>query len=70
MKSGWAGFEEEFDQIVPRDRPDYSDVKRDLLREPVFNTKVHRRMAETLTGKKTAEEMFDEILRERQRKPQ
>ncbi len=36
MARGWEGFEEEFDRIVPRHRPDYEEVKRDLLREPLF----------------------------------
>jgi tetratricopeptide (TPR) repeat protein len=63
MNDGWAGFEKEFDRLVPRDRANYADVKRDLLREPIFNTKVHRRMAETFTEKKPAQEVFDEILR-------
>jgi hypothetical protein len=31
MMGGWTAFEEEFDRIVPRDRPDYGDIKRDLL---------------------------------------
>ena len=37
MKRGWAGFEEAFDEIVPRDRADYAAVKRDLLCEPIFS---------------------------------
>jgi hypothetical protein len=37
-KSGWEGFEQEFDRIVPRDRPDYADIKRDLLCETMFKT--------------------------------
>jgi len=70
FKGGWEAFEEEFDRIVPRDRPDYADVKRDLLREPIFNRKVHRRMTETFAGKMTVEEMFEEIQRDKERKPQ
>lgn len=54
---GWPGFEEEFDRIVPLDRPDYADVKRDLLREPLFLAKVHRRMSEEFTGQKTADDL-------------
>jgi tetratricopeptide (TPR) repeat protein len=69
FKGGWEAFEEEFDRIVPRDRPDYADVKRDLLREPIFNRKVHRRMTETFTGKMSVEEMFEEIQRDKERKP-
>jgi hypothetical protein len=65
---GWLGFEEEFDRVVPRSRPDYADVKRDLLREPLFIAKVHRRMSEEFTGQKTADEIWDEILREHHRK--
>jgi hypothetical protein len=70
MQRGWEGFEEEFDRVVPRDRPEYAEVKRDLLREPIFSSKVHRRMTETFSGKKTADEMFDEIRRESERRPQ
>jgi hypothetical protein len=46
MERGWEGFEEEFDRIVPRSRADYEDVKRELLCEPIFRLKVHRRLAE------------------------
>jgi hypothetical protein len=42
MKRGWAGFEEAFDRIVPPDGEDYAAIKRDLLREPVFNMQAHR----------------------------
>ena len=45
LQRGWAGFEEEFDRIVPRDRPDYEQVKRDLLREPVFSLMAQRNLA-------------------------
>jgi predicted Zn-dependent protease len=44
MKRGWAGFEETFDRIVPRSRPDYVEIKRNLLREPVFSPKAHGNM--------------------------
>src|SRR5262245_15498347 len=69
MKLGWPGFEEEFDRIVPRDRPDYADVKRDLLCEPIFSIKAHRNMADMVLGNKTVDELFDEMARE-QEKPQ
>ena len=70
LRRGWEGFEEEFDRIVPRDRPDYADVKRDLLREPLFSMKAHRNMVESLLGRKTIDEIFDEMARESERKPQ
>jgi hypothetical protein len=56
----WAGFEKAFDEIVPRTRPDYAEVKRDLLREPVFNPKVHERMSRVFLGQVTIEEMLQE----------
>ena len=46
MERGWEGFEQEFERIVPRSRADYEDVKRELLCEPIFRLKVHRRLAE------------------------
>jgi hypothetical protein len=64
LQRGWEGFEEEFDRTVPRDRPDYADVKRDLLCEPVFKIKAQRRLAETVTGIKTFDEVWDEIQRD------
>jgi hypothetical protein len=71
MKRGWAGFEEAFDRIVPRDREDYAAIKRDLLREPVFNMQAHRHMADVVLGRKTVDEVFDEMGRQLdQRKPQ
>ena len=70
MKRGWPGFEEEFDRIVPRDRPDYADVKRDLLCEPVFSMKAHRNLADAFLGRKTVDEIFDEMAREQEKKPQ
>jgi tetratricopeptide (TPR) repeat protein len=70
MKRGWAGFEEEFDRIVPRDRPDYADVKRDLLCEPIFSVKAHRSMADMVAGNKTVDELFHEMAREQEKKPQ
>lgn len=48
-KRGWTGFKEEFDRIVPRDRADYADVKRDLLCEPLFNIKAYRNMADAVS---------------------
>jgi len=70
MERGWAGFEEEFDRIVPRERPDYADVKRDLLREPIFSIKAHRNLADAVLGRKTVDEIFDEMDRQREQKPQ
>ena len=70
MKLGWPGFEAEFDRIVPRDRPDYADVKRDLLCEPIFSIKAHRNMADMVRGNKTVDELFDEMTREQEKKPQ
>ena len=68
MKRGWAGFEEEFDRAVPRDRSDYAAVKRDMLCEPLFNMKAHRNMADAVLGRKTVDEIFDEMARERGQK--
>jgi hypothetical protein len=68
MKRGWAGFEEEFDRIVPRDRPDYADVKRDMLCEPIFSMKAHRNMADAVLGRKTVDEIFDEMARQQRDK--
>jgi hypothetical protein len=71
MTQGWAGFEEAFDRVIPRSRADYADVKRDLLREPVFSIEAHRNMAEMVLGKKTVEEVFDQMARQREQdKPQ
>jgi hypothetical protein len=36
---GWSGFEEEFDNIVPRERPNYEEVKRRFAAGPMFNIK-------------------------------
>ncbi len=44
-------------------------VKRDLLREPVFNLRVHRNLADAVLGTKTVEEIFDEMERQREQKP-
>ena len=66
MKRGWAGFEEEFDSIVPRERPDYAEVKRDLLCEPLFSLKVHRNMVDAVLGSRTVDEIFDEMTQQRE----
>jgi tetratricopeptide (TPR) repeat protein len=65
LASGWAGFEEAFDAVIPRNRADYADIKRDLLREPIFNSKVHERMSRMLLGQATVEETMEEIKRDR-----
>ncbi len=71
LEHGWAAFEEEFDRIVPRSRADYADVKRDLLREPIFDIKCHRNLADLALGTKTYDEIVAEIESERQhQKPQ
>ena len=71
LEHGWAAFEEEFDRIVPRSRADYADVKRDLLREAIFDIKCHRNLAELTLGTKTYDEIVAEIESERQhQKPQ
>lgn len=69
MKRGWAGFEEEFDQIVPRDRADYADVKRDMLCEPILKMSAHRNIADVVLGRKTFAEIRVELARQRERKP-
>ena len=61
LDRGWAGFEESFNQVVPRAQPDYVELKRDLLREPIFNPRMHARMARLHEGKATVEEIMDEI---------
>ena len=61
---GWEGFEEAFDAIMPRTRPDYAEVKRELLREPIFNPKVHLRMARLIAGKATVSEIMEEVARD------
>lgn len=65
MQHGWEGFEEEFDRIVPRERPDYADVKRDLLCEPIFNPKAHRKLTEAVFGAETSEEILGGLARKR-----
>jgi hypothetical protein len=71
-RTPWAGFEEEFDRIVPRDRPDYEQVKRDLLREPVFSLKAQRNlargfMAEIGASDDTLEDVLDDIFGDQQK---
>ncbi|MGA2877292.1 MAG: hypothetical protein ABSE82_17390, partial [Nitrososphaerales archaeon] len=61
INRGWAGFEEAFDAIVPRTRTDYADIKRDLLREPIFNRRTHLNMSRVMSGKATTEEVWEEI---------
>src|SRR5579871_703599 len=70
MRSGWVGFEEEFDRIVPRDRPDYADVKRNMLCEPMFSMRAHRNMADAVVGNKTVDEIFEEMEQKREKKHQ
>jgi hypothetical protein len=65
LDRGWAGFEEAFDAIVPCTRPDYASVKRELLREPIFNPKVHLRMSRILSGETTIKEALEEAARDR-----
>jgi tetratricopeptide (TPR) repeat protein len=62
--SGWAGFEDAFDAAIPRSRADYADIKRDLLREPIFNPKVHERLSKLFLGQATVEETMEEIKRD------
>jgi tetratricopeptide (TPR) repeat protein len=64
LNRGWDGFEKAFDAIVPRTRPDYADVKRELLREPIFNPRVHSRMARIFLKQATIDEVTTEIANE------
>ena len=64
LDRGWEGFEEAFDQVVSRTRPDYAEVKRELLREPIFSTRVHLRMARILSGEATVAETMEEVARD------
>ena len=48
---------------MPRDRADYADLKRKLLWEPIFMTRVHHRMAQLYLGKATIEEVLEEVDR-------
>ena len=70
MKRGWEGFEEEFDRIVDPSRPDYADVKRDLLCEPIFSVRYHRNLAQLVSGDKTIEEIWEENREHEEREPQ
>lgn len=62
---GWPAFEAEFDSIVPRSRPNYADVKRDVLRSPAFSIKAHRNLTDAFLGDRTVDEIFDEMRRKR-----
>lgn len=66
---GWEGFEEEFNRIYSSDRPDYLDIKRDLLREAVFLTKVHQRMLRLYRGEATVGEVMEEIHQPKPKQP-
>jgi len=70
MERGWAGFEEAFDLIVARTRPDYKEIKRDLLCESVFNRKAHRRLTEAYAGRKSVEQVIEEARSNRKPRPQ
>jgi hypothetical protein len=63
ISRGWVGFEEAFDSIVPRTRGDYADLKRALLREPIFNQRTHLNMSRMMMGEVTLEEVWEEISR-------
>jgi hypothetical protein len=69
IERSWEGFEEEFNRIVNPDRPDYADVKRDLLCEPLFSIKAHQNLTELVLGRKTIEEIWEENRKE-EREPQ
>jgi tetratricopeptide (TPR) repeat protein len=66
---GWAGFEDEFNSTVLRSREDYADIKRNLLREPIFLRVVHERLSRIYLGKATIEEVFDEIRKSQEPAP-
>lgn len=70
LAHGWEGFEKEFNRIVPPDRPDYADVKRDLLCEPLFSVKAHKNLTELVLGKKTIDEIWEENRKDEEREPQ
>ena len=53
---------------MPRDCPGYADVKRDLLREPLFGVEYDRMLPELNLGKKIAEEIVDKTARQREQK--
>ncbi len=63
LERGWHGFEETFDRIVHRSRADYEQVKRDLLREPIFSAKAHRNLARGLASQMgISDGSFDEVM--------
>ena len=70
LTRGWVGFEEAFDEIVPRTQADYASVKRELLRESIFSRKVHRRMSRIFLGEASISETLQEIAKETSRRPQ
>ena len=66
-----GGFRGGIRPQVPRSRADYADVKRDLLRESIFDIKCYRNLADLTLGKKTYDEIVAEIESEREhQKPQ
>lgn len=65
LNRGWAGFEEAFDEIVPRTQADYASVKRELLRESIFNPMVHQRMSRIFLGESTVAEVMEEVERDK-----
>lgn len=68
LDRGWAGFEEAFDEIIPRTRHDYVCLKRELLRESIFDPKVHLRMSRVLLGEITIKEALEEAARDKARR--
>lgn len=67
LSHGWDGFEKEFDRIVPRSRPDYEPVKRDLLREPLLSLRAHKNMVRAFAAAsgvsdESLDRVFDEIF--------
>jgi tetratricopeptide (TPR) repeat protein len=61
LGGGWEAFEVAFDQAIPRSRPDYAEVKRNLLRDPKFSFKTLKALADLMTGKKTILDILDEL---------
>lgn len=70
LNRGWQGFEEAFDSVIARTRQDYAEVKRELLREPIFNRKTHLNMTRVLLGEMTVEELIEQADRSDTRKTQ
>ncbi len=63
LERGWPGFEEEFGRIAHRSPADYEQVKRDLLREPIFSAKAHRNLARGLAAHMgISDESFDDVM--------